>query len=153
MIEKADINCVNDMLQVINISNREMYQSITPKVDFKDPYLSIDELLQNFNEMIFYIYKCQSQIVGVVALEVESMEVGKIHSLYVMPQYQKKGLGTALVTYLQEVAQGIGLKKLKLHVGEKAYWATNFYRKLGYNNIDILERSWGITVVMAKEME
>ena len=153
MIEKADINCVNDILQVINISNREMYQSITPQEHFKDPYLSLDKLLQNFNKMIFYVYKCQSEIVAVVALEVESMEVGKIHSLYVLPQYQKKGIGTALVTYLEKVAQGIGLRKLKLHVGEQAYWATNFYRKSGYDNIDMQERSWGITVVMAKELE
>ncbi len=152
MIEKADINCANDILQVINTSNREMYQSITPPEYFKDPYLSLEKLLQNFNEKIFYVYSCQNKIVGVVALEVECMAVGKTHSLYVLPQHQKQGIGTTLVIHLQKIAQGMGLRKLKLHVGEKTYWATNFYRKLGYEIVDKLERSWGITVVMVKEL-
>jgi len=152
MIERADINCANDILHVINTSNREMYQSVIPQKHFKDPYLSLDELFQNFNEMTFYVYEHQNKIVGVVALEVESPEVGKIHCLYVLPQYQRKGIGTALVIYLQKFAEGIGLKKLKLHVGEQAYWASNFYKKLGYETIDKLERAWGTTVVMAKEL-
>jgi ribosomal protein S18 acetylase RimI-like enzyme len=152
VIEKGDKNCITDILRVINTTNREMYQTITPREYFKNPYLSLDKLLQDFDEMIFYVFKCQSLIVGVVALEVENMDFGKIHSLYVLPEYQKKGIGTALVTHLQNVAQDLGIRKLKLHVGELAVWAINFYRKLGYVNIDMLERTWGITVVMEKEL-
>ena len=152
MIERAGLDCANDILQVINISNRERYQSITPQEYFQDPYLSLAELLQNFDTMAFYIYKHQDKIVGVVALEIENPEVGKIHYLYVLPPYQREGIGAALVSYLQRVARGMGLKKLKLHVGEKAYWAVNFYKNLGYDAVDRLEPSWGTTIVMAKEL-
>jgi ribosomal protein S18 acetylase RimI-like enzyme len=151
-IEQADINCANDILHVINTSNRAMYQSITPPDHFKDPYLSLDKLLQNFNEMIFYVYKSQNKIVGVVALQVENTGVGKIQRCYVLPLYQHKGIGTALVTHLQKTAVEMGLRTLKLHVGEQADWATNFYRKLGYETIERLEQAWGITLVMAKQL-
>jgi N-acetylglutamate synthase-like GNAT family acetyltransferase len=133
VIEKGDINCISGILQVINTTNREMYQIITPREHFKNPYLSLDKLLQDLSKSTFYVFKYKHLIVGVVALEVENIDVGKIKSLYVLPEYQKKGIGTALITHLQNVAQSLKIKKLKLHVGEQAVWATNFYRKLGYD--------------------
>ncbi len=153
MIERADINCANDILYVINQSNREKYQNITPPEHFKDPYLSLNELLQDLNQMIFYVYKSQNKIVGIVSLEIENTEVGKINRLYILPQYQQKGIGTALVDHLQKAAEDMGLRKLKLHVGEQAYWAINFYKKLGYETINRQERAWGITLVMAKKFK
>lgn len=152
LIERAEITRVNDILHVINTSNREMYQSITPPEHFQDPYVSLDELRQNFEEMVFYVYEHQEKIVGVVALDAESPEVGKIHYLYVLPHYQRNGVGSALVIHVQKLAQDMGLKTIKLHVGERADWATNFYEKLGFDAIDRLEHARGITVVMAKEL-
>ncbi len=152
MIEQAHINCVNDILHIINTSNRVMYQSIIPPDQFKDPYLSRDDLLQDFMVMHFYVYKSQNHIVGVVALEIETTEVGSIQRCYVLPSHQHQGIGTALVLHLQKTAEAMGLRQLKLHVGESAYWATNFYRKLGYETIERQEKVWGITPVMAKRL-
>jgi ribosomal protein S18 acetylase RimI-like enzyme len=151
-IEQPNINRANDLRYVINTSNRAMYQGITPPDHFKDPYLSFDDIVQDFHEMNFYVYKSQDDIVGVTALEIETTEVGKIQRCYVLPSYQRKGIGTALMTHLQKTAEGMGLRQLKLHVGEAAYWAINFYRKLGYETIERQEQVWGVTLVMAKQL-
>jgi GNAT superfamily N-acetyltransferase len=152
MIEQADIDCAHDILHLINRSNRVMYQRIIPPDRFIDPYLSLDDLLQDFQGMKFFVYKDENQIVGVAALEVETAEVGNIQRCYVLPSYQHQGIGTALVKHLQKLARETGLRQLKLHVGEAAYWATSFYGKLGYATIERQESLWGITLVMAKKL-
>jgi GNAT superfamily N-acetyltransferase len=61
-------------------------------------------------------------------------------------------IGTALVVHVEKLARELGLRQLKLHVGEAAYWATSFYRKSGYATIERQEQLWGITLVMAKQL-
>jgi ribosomal protein S18 acetylase RimI-like enzyme len=153
MIEQADVTCSNDILEIINTSNRMMYRSIIPTEHFQDPYLSLDELLQDFDRMKFFVYKNPNHIVGVVGLEVESAEIGNIQRCYVARSYQREGVGTALVTHVEKIAKELGLRQIKLHVGESAYWATNFYRNLGYATIERQEHIWGSTLVMAKHID
>jgi N-acetylglutamate synthase-like GNAT family acetyltransferase len=152
VIQQADTNFADDILHIINTSNRVMYQSIISADQFIDPYLSLDDLLQDFHKMSFFVYKDPNRIVGVAALEVESADVGNIQRCYVLPSYQHRGIGTALVVHLQKMAVEIGLRQLTLHVGEAAYWAANFYRKLGYVTIERQEQPWGITLVMTKQL-
>lgn len=153
MIERASSNDLNKILDVINISNREAFSKIIPKEYFKSPILTIEELKHDFEVMEFYVYRLNSEIVGVAALHVESEDSGRIRWVYVLPEYQRRGIGTALIKFIQDRAKRIGLKRLWLVTPEGAYWAINFYKKLGFEMKDRIERPWGFDAVMYKELK
>ena len=151
MIEKARIEDAEAILSVINISNREAYREVIPKEHFREPVLSLDELLRDFRRMTFYVYRSEGKIVGVAALRIEDEHTGRIHLVYILPEHQRTGIGTALVRYLEEKAREIGLRRLRLLTIKKAYWAVNFYKELGYSLAEEIERPWGLDVFMEKE--
>jgi len=152
MIEKACLSDAEEILLVINISNREAYKKVIPKEHFREPVLSFAELLRDFERMSFYVYKSEGRIVGVAALEVEGKERGRIHWVYILPEYQRRGIGTALVSYVEQEAREIGLKRLRLLTVEQADWAVSFYKKLGYTLADRVDRPWGFDVFLEKEL-
>ena len=152
MIEKASPSDAEEILLVINISNREAYKKAIPKECFREPVLSLTELLRDFERMSFYVYKSEGRIVGVAALEVEGKERGRIHWVYILPEYQRRGIGTALVRYVEQKAKEIGLKRLRLLTVGQADWAVSFYKKLGYVLADKVERPWGYDVFLEKEL-
>ncbi|MFQ6089666.1 MAG: GNAT family N-acetyltransferase [Candidatus Methanofastidiosia archaeon] len=152
MIEKAYSDNAEEILLVINTSNREAYKNIIPKEHFRKPFLSLEKLLEDFERMMFYIYRSKGRIVGVAALQIESEKTGRIHWVYILPEHQRMGMGTVLVTYLELRAREIGLRKLRLLTVENAKWAISFYKKLGYNLAERIERPWGFDVFREKDL-
>jgi N-acetylglutamate synthase-like GNAT family acetyltransferase len=152
-IEKAHSDNAEGILSVINTSNREAYKGIIPKEHFREPVLSLEKLLGDFEKMTFYVYESAGRIVGVAALQIEGQEIGRLHWVYILPAYQRKGIGTALVTHLEQEAREIGIRRLRLLTVEKANWAASFYKKLGYRLADRIERPWGFDVFMEKELD
>lgn len=152
MMEKASSKDTIEILALINKSNREAFRKIIPKDYFREPVLSLEELLGDFRKMNFYVYKYEGKIVGVAALHVESKDVGKISWVYILPEFQRRGMGTALIKYLECEARKIGLKKLWLRTVGKARWAVSFYEKLGYEIKGKTETPWGYNVTMEKSV-
>ena len=153
MIARACSDDAEEILSVINTSNRESYKKIMPKEHFREPVLSLEKLLEDFESMTFRVHRNQGTIAGVAALETESEETGRIHWVYILPEYQRQGIGTALVTHLERKAIEMGLRRLRLLTVEKARWAVNFYKRLGYHLAQKIERPWGFDVSMTKELE
>jgi len=152
MIEKACSDDLEDILEVINTSNREVFKCIIPKDYFQDPVLSRQELLKLFERMAFYVYRSEQRIVGVAALSVKNAGEGQIHWVYILPKHQRQGIGKALVTHLEKEAGEKHLHRLKLHTAGTALWAINFYEKLGYHLTGKIDRAWGFDVVMEKKL-
>jgi len=152
VIEKAYSDNAEEILFVINTSNREAYKNVIAQKYFRDPILSLEKLLEDFQRMTFYVYKSEGKVVGVAALQMESDEMGRIHRVYILPEYQRRGIGAVLITHLERKAREIGLKRLRLLTVEKADWAVNFYKRLGYKLSDKIERPWGFDVFMQKEL-
>lgn len=152
MIEKASPEDTIEILALINESNRKAFRKIIPKEYFKEPILSLEELLDIFKKRNFYVSKYEGKIVGVAALHVESKDIGKISWVYLLPEFQRRGIGTALIKYLECEARKIGLKKLWLRTIGKARWAVSFYEKLGYEIRGKTEMPWGYNVTMEKSM-
>ena len=152
MIERATPDDVKEILMVINTSNREAYVNVIPREHFREPVLSLNKLLADFERMVFYVYRDEGRIVGVAALHAEGEETGRIRWVYILPGYQRKGIGTALVTHLERKAREIGLRRLRLLTVGGATWAICFYGKLGYELAVRIERPWGFDVFMEKEL-
>lgn len=152
-VRKADIKDASEVLSVINKSNAEAYRKIIPPKYFKEPVFTYGELLKKFSEMTFYTFELKGEIVGVAALQTESQCLGNVRFVYVLPEHQRKGAGTSLVTYIEAEARKLGLKTLRVpYVNVNAYWAINFYTKLGYKVVDKRKKPWGYNFFFEKAL-
>ena len=135
---------VESILFVINKSNTDAYRDIIPPQHFQDPVLTLDKLLEEFECMIFYTYRLEDKLVGVAALKVEKNQLGCIRWVHVLPEHQRKGIGTSLIKHIEKEGEKMRLKKFRvLYVRQRADWARNFYTKLGYKIGDRVILPWG----------
>ncbi len=152
MIEKATINDAERITYVINKSNRDHYKNIISLKYFKDPVVSLEEILEDFNKLDFYLFKIESETVGISALMINE-NIGVICKLYILLEYQNKGIGTRLMEYLEIKAKKLNLRKLRL----LTIWSNNqkvirFYEKSGFKIVEKIEREWAIDCIMEKEL-
>jgi GNAT superfamily N-acetyltransferase len=152
MIEEASPGDAEDILAVINTSNREAFKCVIPREHFREPILSLEELRNLFQKMTFYIHRSGGRVQGVAALSLNGLESGQIRWVYILPEHQRKGIGRALVKHVEDAARQEGLRSLSLHSAGAAIWAIEFYRKLGYRMTGKIDRSWGFDVVLEKEV-
>jgi N-acetylglutamate synthase-like GNAT family acetyltransferase len=152
MVDEARTDRAQDILGVINTSNRAAYRGIIPQEHFREPVLTEEELLEDWERMTFYVWESEGKIVGVAALQVVGEGVGRVRYVYILPGYQRQGIGTALVTRVEAKAKEMGLRKLRVLTVEKASWAVAFYEKLGYRLAEKVETPWGFDVFLEKEL-
>ena len=151
-IEKATSDDTQEIVFLINIANREAFSRIIPKEHFRKPVITRDEFEECSKKMTFYIHRHKEMVVAVAALGVEDGDTGRIRWVYVLPKFQKQGVGTALVLHLEQVARGKGLRKTRLVTDNDAVWAIRFYKKLGYTLIRKVSNPWGFNVWMDKQL-
>jgi GNAT superfamily N-acetyltransferase len=127
-------------------------RTIQANPHFRESILSLEEPLDDFQRMTFYVYRSNGNIIGVATLYVESPDAGKIRWVYVLPGHQRQGIGTALLIDIERQARKLGPSRLWLVTAEKATWAISLYQKLGYALRERIERPWGFNVRMEKEL-
>ena len=143
-VGKADVEDFELILHVINTSNSDAYRSIIPPEQFKDPVLTLKQLQKEFDKMTFYTYRVENKPVGVAALRTDKGKTGIVRWVHVLPEHQHKGVGTSLMKQIEREAKKVGVKKLKVvYVWEKAYWAKDFYIRLGYKKGNSVTLPWG----------
>jgi len=143
-VRRADARDVELVLQVINTSNRDAYRSIIPPEQFKDPILTLEQLVKEFDNMNFYVCRVEDKLVGVAALRIDEGAAGAVRWVHVLPEHRRKGVGTSLMKRVENEAKAMRLRKLRvIYVWEKAHWAKDFYTKLGYSKTDTITLPWG----------
>ena len=86
----------------------------------------------------FFVAKVGDKIVGFIGGDAnwfsrrERKHVGAIHEIVVDPEYQKHGIGKALMDTILKYFQSKGLDTAELWVGDENTKAINFYKKLGF---------------------
>ncbi len=124
------------VLDILNITNRAFYRAIVPPEAFREPYLAVDELAGEFKRKDFYLYELEGKPIGVAAFEARDRGVVVVDRVYVLPDYQRRGIGAALLTYIERQAAKRGVREIVLWTDSKAIWAIRFYKRLGYSEID-----------------
>ncbi len=175
MIRKAKLRDTNDILRVINKSNRDAYKPLVDEYYFKDPWLEREKLDREMVRMDFYYYTEETEIeesrsmkeqivedrkstrgkediLGVAALEVQGEGNAEIRWMYVLPGHQWKGIGTALLKHIEHLAREKGMSYLKVRTGMMAFWARSFYGKMGFLEIGKIQRAEGDIVLYGKDL-
>jgi ribosomal-protein-alanine N-acetyltransferase len=103
------------------------------KASFDDPYPSevlID--LMNRHQDHFFVASFHSKVVGYTVASANGTQ-GHIVSLAVIPNYRRRGIGTALLSALTAKLAKEGIEQIHLEVRKGNAGAIAFYQRMGYS--------------------
>ena len=135
-----------NILNVINDAALK-YKGIIPDSCWHEPYMSEQELVNEFNDGVhMFGYNQNNRLVGVMGIQ-KLKDITLIRHAYVLTNYQGTGVGKSLLKHLLEIN-----KNTCLLVGtwRDATWAIRFYEKFGFvlqtkkQTIYLLKKYWKI---------
>jgi GNAT superfamily N-acetyltransferase len=140
------------ILSVINDAAVK-YKNIVPDNFLHKPYMSKQELLNEFSDKVrMFGYNHNNKLIGVIGMQ-KIKDVILIRHAYTLTRYQRTGIGSALIKYLLKVNQN---SNLLVGTWQKATWAIRFYEKFGFSlhtkkqGTILLKKYWKISPVQIK---
>ena len=128
MISEYTKNDSSKILYIINDAAAR-YKGIIPGNCWHEPYMSEQELIDEFNDGVrLYGYHDNNKLIGVIGIQ-EVKDVTLIRHFYTLTSFQGKGTGTALLEYLLKKNQN---SRLLVVTWRNATWAIRFYEKFGF---------------------
>ena len=97
---------------------------------------------------IFLAAKEEDGYAGFLCLKETGKETVELAVMGILPEYHRKGLGTALFKEAKRIAVEAGysfmqVKTVKMGVYEDYDITNRFYRSLGFREFEVIEEIWG----------
>ena len=128
MIKEYKQNNTSEILNIINNASLK-YKGIIPNDCWKEPYMSEQELLDEFTDGVrMHGYDQNNKLIGVIGIQ-KVKDVILIRHAYTLSSYQNKGAGSALIEYLLKKNHNT---RLLVGTWKDATWAIQFYQKFGF---------------------
>ena len=146
MIGKLTKKEISNIHNVINDAALK-YKGIIPDNCWHEPYMSEQELVNEFNDGVhMFGYNQNNKLVGVMGIQ-KLKDVTLIRHAYILTHYQGTGVGKSLLQYLLEINQNTCLL---VGTWRDATWAIRFYEKFDFvlqtkkRTIYLLKKYWKI---------
>ena len=143
MIRECQPSDIGKMHFIINEAARA-YRDIIPADCYHQPYTPMDELEQEMKHMAFFGWEVDKELVGIMGFQ-PIKDVTLIRHAYVLPQWQKQGIGNRLLSHLKNL---VTTSHLLVGTWADAYWAIGFYQKYGFtlqpDKNDLLRTYWDV---------
>ncbi len=104
------------------------YRGVIPADCYHRPYMSQYKLEREMKRVTFFSWKAENELVGVMGFE-PVKDVTLIRHAYVLPRWQKQGIGGQLLKHLESL---VTTPQLLVGTWADAYWAIDFYQKHGF---------------------
>jgi GNAT superfamily N-acetyltransferase len=124
MIRKLSSTDTDAVYEIINRAARA-YKGAIPDDCYHEPYMPKEEMQREMSSMTFFGWEEQRRLVGVMGFQ-PVKDVTLIRHAYVLPDHQRKGIGTILLDQLKQMAM---TKQLLVGTWADATWAIDFYQK------------------------
>ncbi len=120
------------------------YEGVIPADCYHQPYISRDELEGEMKRMTFFGWETNGELVGAMGFE-PIKDVSLIRHAYVLPRWQKQGIGSKLLNHIENL---VTTPRLLVGTWADAYWAIDFYKRHGFillpNKDELLRTYWDI---------
>lgn len=93
---------------------------------------SIEAIKQYLSQGECYIASIQQEILGVIILQKTKNFTFEIKNVSVSPKYQKKGIGSKLISYCILQAKAKHAKQIEIATGNSSIYQLALYQKLGF---------------------
>lgn len=143
MIRALFAKDMDAIYKVINQAARA-YQGVIPEDCYHEPYMPIEELYREMERVTFFGCEEWGRLVGVMGFQ-PVKDVTLIRHAYVLPDYQRRDVGTRLLEHLKQLTC---TGRLLVGTWAAASWAIDFYKKHGFklmpNKDKLLRTYWDI---------
>ena len=143
MIRKCQPSDTERMYFIINKAAKA-YKGIIPADCYHQPYMPMDELNQEMGRMNFFGWEANGELVAVVGFQLVK-DITLIRHAYVLPEWQKQGIGNKLLSHLKGL---VITSRLLVGTWADASWAITFYKKHGFSLLpdsdELLKTYWDI---------
>ena len=115
------------ILEIVNAA-AEAYRGVVPEDCWHEPYMPAGELEDEIAAGIaFWGIEVDGALAGVMGIQ-PVHDVDLIRHAYVLPEYQRRGFGTALLGHLR----GLTSRPMLIGTWAAADWAVRFYQRHGF---------------------
>jgi len=115
------------MLAIIN-AGAMAYKGAIPSDRWHDPYMSLDQLRAEIAAGVsFWGMDIDGELVGVMGIQ-PVRDVDLVRHAYVLPDWQRQGIGAELIKNLRRRTK----RRILVGTWAAATWAIDFYRRNGY---------------------
>lgn len=143
VIRKCGPEDIEEMYVIINEAAKA-YKGVIPPDRYHEPYMPMDELGEEMQRMTFFGWEENQRLVGGMGFQALE-DVTLIRHAYVLPDYQRQGLGSKLLERLKTLTT---TPRLLVGTWSDASWAIEFYEKHGFrllaNKDELLRAYWDI---------
>jgi GNAT superfamily N-acetyltransferase len=144
MIKELTSHDTNEIYMIVNRA-AVAYRGAIPDDCYHEPYMPLEELQNEMRQMTFFGWEESGRVIGIMGFQ-PVKDVTLIRHAYVLPEEQRKGIGTILLNHLR---QKTATRQLLVGTWEKASWAIQFYQKHGFalmpDKDELLKRYWDIS--------
>jgi GNAT superfamily N-acetyltransferase len=144
MIRQCQPDDVQRIYFIINEAAKA-YEGVIPPDCYHRPYMPMEELEREMQRVTFFGWEAQGELVGLMGIE-PVRDVTLIRHAYVLPQWQRQGIGGKLFGHLKGL---VTTSRLLLGTWADAHWAIAFYKKHGFNLMpnkdELLKTYWDIS--------
>ena len=102
---------------------------------YEDNIENLFEWTKEGHKLYFIMYK--QDIVGFVHLGSRGCEMDWLEDIFVLPQYQKRGIGTQTIALVEKIVQTYS-SSLYIEASSRNIAAIRLYHKLGYNCLNTI---------------
>ena len=131
----------NDVINLI----KKCYITINKEFDIDDADKDLSDIENYYNTNgAFFIALNDNKVVGtvgIVFLEEKKIIIGDVRRLYVLPELQHLGIGTALLQFIYKYAKNNQANCLRGATGKTQEKAISLYKKLGAHEISKYRKS------------
>ena len=127
MIRKCQAGDATRICFIINEAAKA-YDGFIPADCYHQPYMPHDELEKEMKRVTFYGWEVNGGLVGIMGIE-PIKGVTLIRHTYVLPRWQKQGIGNKLLNHLKGQ---VTTSRLLVGTWAGAHWALAFYQKHGF---------------------
>jgi len=143
MIRTCQSDDARRIYLIINEAARA-YQGVISDDCYHQPYMPVEELEREMKQMTFFGWEVNGELVGVMGFQ-PVKDVTLIRHAYVLPRWQKQGIGSKLLNHLKGL---VTTPRLLVGTWADAHWAITFYQKHGFqllsNKDELLKTYWNI---------
>jgi GNAT superfamily N-acetyltransferase len=136
MIRSLSPSDFDEILKAINDA-AQAYKGVIPDDRWKEPYMSVEELREEIEAGVrFFGWVEGGHLLGVAGIQALK-DTTLIRHAYVLPGFQRKGIGKRLVEYLVGLA---GTREVLVGTWADATWAIRFYERHGFKMVSSREK-------------
>jgi N-acetylglutamate synthase-like GNAT family acetyltransferase len=137
MIRRCTAHDTSTILEIVNDA-AEAYRGVIPADRWHDPYMPETELREEMADGVDFwgLEDDEGELVGVMGIQ-DRGDVTLIRHAYVRTTCRRGGIGSQLLRHLEELTD----KPILIGTWAAATWAIGFYRKNGYREVGVEEKT------------